>query len=213
MIASTNIAVIESRWWNNSNTSVRGLFDLISDMNFDSPHAYHYEMANSEAAMKETLYRVATRRNCKYLCLATHGSDDGLEMHNDDTLSRTEIRNILIRVKKTPNTKLHGLHLASCSFGTKSLAEFIFQKDVGIEWIAGYNKDIDWLDSTAMDMLFFNELISNDESVTPQKRILQTAENLHKKAGSLIDKLGFEVFVRKGNDGKFLSVFENIEGT
>lgn len=211
MNKSTNIAVIESRWWDDSNTSVRGTFDLISDILYDSPHYYYYEMANSEVAMKEALYRVATRRSCKYLCLATHGYEDGLQMHNGDVLSRAEIRNILLKVTDAPNTKLHGLHLASCSFGTERLAEFIFKESVSLEWISGYGEEVNWLDSTAMDMMFFSELVSDDRNETPKERIWRTAINLHKKAGGLIDQLGFGIFVRSGKNGYYYNIFENLE--
>lgn len=41
-----DLAVIESRWWDTSNDSVRGLFDLLAGMRKDNPFAYHYEMFN-----------------------------------------------------------------------------------------------------------------------------------------------------------------------
>lgn len=49
----TNVAVLESTWFQHKNTSVRGLFELIADINCDNPHSYNYEMANSEVALKE----------------------------------------------------------------------------------------------------------------------------------------------------------------
>ena len=58
----TNIAVIESNWWRKSNTSVRGLFDLVANIAFDNPNAYHYEMVNTEDALKEVMPRIA--RSC-----------------------------------------------------------------------------------------------------------------------------------------------------
>jgi len=38
----TNICVIESKWWAETNTSVRGMFDLLADLHTGTPHGYEY---------------------------------------------------------------------------------------------------------------------------------------------------------------------------
>ena len=43
----TGIAVLESKWWPNRNTSIRPLFDMVAEITKEDPHAYHYEMAGS----------------------------------------------------------------------------------------------------------------------------------------------------------------------
>ena len=98
---STGIAVLEGRWWPDTNVSARGLFDLIAELSCGNPHGYHYEMANSEAAFKESIPRIASYSKCRFLCIATHGDENGLYMMNNDKFSRTELRNILVNIKKT----------------------------------------------------------------------------------------------------------------
>lgn len=202
MATHTRIAVLESRWWTTSNTSVRGLFDLIADISFDNPHAYEYEMANSEAAAKETIPRLGKSRRCKYLCLAMHGNTNGLILHNGERISRAELRNMLEDIHDTPNTRLHGLHLSSCIFGTKTLADFMFRHRVGVFWISGYREKVDFLNSSAMDLLFFNELVGGAVGgESPIQAIKRTADKLKKVAAGLAAELGFEIYVRKPKTG------------
>ncbi len=196
---NTNIAVVESNWWRGRNTSVRGLFELVADINCQNPHKYRYEMANSEAALKEIIPRIGSYRDCKYLYLAMHGNENGLVM-DDQKLSRTELRNLLKKIKATPGSTLTGIYLGSCLFGTESLARFLFEEEVGIQWIAGYSEEIDWIKSSALDLLFFNELISH-KGITEIERINQTAIDLTQTAPHLMTNLGFGIYTRKRGGG------------
>jgi hypothetical protein len=65
------------------NISVRGLFDLVSDINFDSPHNYHYEMFNNGTALQEIMARLASMDNIHNIYIAAHGSEDGLFGSNE----------------------------------------------------------------------------------------------------------------------------------
>lgn len=196
----TGVAVIESKWAPDSNVSVRGLFDLVSEMATENPHGYHYEMANSEAAIKESIPRIARYRDCKYLCLAMHGNGDGLHLMNGERLSRTELRNVLIRIKTTRGSKLDGVYLSSCIFGTHQLADFIFQQSASVSWIAGYSEEVDWLDSSALDLLFFNHLVWSEAS-TEAEKIKEVAKRITEVAPGLARELGFGIYVRKQGTG------------
>jgi len=196
----TNVAVLESTWFQHKNTSVRGLFELIADINCDNPHSYNYEMANSEVALKEVIPRIASYRKCKYLYFAMHGNENGLQLLNKERMSRAELRNLLAKVKKQPGSQLSGIFLGSCLFGTEKLAEFIFSGDVGINWIAGYSEEVDWVKSSALDLLFFNELISGDDG-SEIARINRTAEDLLDTAPGLVRNLGFGIYTRKRGGG------------
>jgi hypothetical protein len=196
----TNIAVVESTWFQHKNTSVRGLFELIADIDCDNPHKYHYEMANSEAALKEAIPRIGSYRQCKYLYLAMHGDEAGLQLANNERLSRAELRNLLKKIKAQHGSTLSGIYLGSCLFGTQKLAEFIFAEEVGINWIAGYFEEVSWIKSSALDLLFFNELIS-EQDTSEIARINRTTGDLLDTAPGLVEKLGFGVFTRKRGGG------------
>lgn len=197
----TGIAVIESNWQRKSNLSVRGLFDLIANISCDNPNAYHYEIANSEAAIKEAIPRIGSYRECRYLYIAAHGDEKGLSFLNADRLTRAELRNLLRDIKDTDGSKLRGLCLGSCLFGTDALADFLFREDVGVRWIAGYATQVPWVESSALDLLFFNELIDGVEGETDIQAITRTAKRLLEIAPGLVNELGFGIFVRKRRTG------------
>lgn len=196
----TGLAVIESGWWRKSNVSIRGLFELVANIACENPNAYHYEMANSEAGLKEAIPRIGTYRECRYLCLAMHGDFDSLCTLSGQRLSRAELRNLLCRVKDEDGSKLRGLHLGSCLFATDRLASFLFERDVGVHWIAGYSEEVDWLDSSAMDLLFFNELLRGTKE-TEIQRIERTAKRLLDISAGLVRDLGFGIHVRQRGGG------------
>ena len=56
-----DLAVVESRWWEKGNVSVRGLFEVIAAILKAGPDAYHYEMFNNRDSLKEIVPRIAGR--------------------------------------------------------------------------------------------------------------------------------------------------------
>lgn len=211
----TKIAVIESNWYKDSNVSVHSLFDVISDITCGSPHAYHYERANCEAAMKEAIPRIAKDRRIKYLYIATHGEEDALQLYNGDNFTRTELKNQLIKIKNSSGSTLRGLYLGSCLVGSSNLADFLFADDIAPRWIAGYDKKISWVQSSALDMLFFNELIDADSSSgaeTPRMKIESIAKFIGKAAPGLVKDLGFGIYVRKKGNGGAKDLLAAVKG-
>ena len=207
----TRIAVIESNWWRKSNVSVRGLFELIANIACENPNAFHYEMANSRSAMKEAIPRIGSYRECRYLYIATHGDEHGLSLLNGDSFPKRTLRDCLVQIRKTPQSRLRGLHLGSCLFATNSLASYLFHEDVGINWIAGYSEEVDWLQSSALDLLFFNELMKFDDSA--EVRVIRSvAEEICRLARSLSSELGFGIFARKSGGG-ILNLLEDTGTT
>jgi hypothetical protein len=198
----TGIAVIESKWFEGSNVSVRGLFDLVADLATDTPHGYHYEMASSEAALKEAIPRIAKDNTCRYLCLAMHGNRKGLQLINGDQVTRTELKNMLVRIRGQRGAKLAGIHMASCIFGTQEIAEKLFSTPTELRWMAGYTETVDWIESSALDLLFFNYLADLDDMpLTEIQKIHAVARNLKKNVSGLVEKLGFGIYVRKQKTG------------
>lgn len=208
MLDHTGVAVLEGRWNNKSNISMRNLFELIADLSTGNPNCFHYEMAGCEAAAKEAIPRIASYRKCKYLCIATHGYADGLVWHNDERLSRAELRNLLRTIEQTPGSTLDGIYMSACDFGTESLANFIFQDQSVVWWIAGYSSEINWVKSSALDLLFFNELMSahiedqrRGTNRTPVQKIQDIASDLRILVPELIAELGFGIYVRRQRVG------------
>lgn len=204
----THIAVIESKWWKRSNTSMRGIFELVSDIATDNPSAYHYEMVNTKSAFAEALPRLAQDRQIRYVCLASHGDAGCISFElSQQKINRDEFRDILVNIENTPGATLRGIHVSSCAFVTNDTVQHLFEGGICVKWISGYRKDVDWLDSSALDLLFFNELLNFEGDETELDAINRTAKRIGKIAGGLCEELGFGIYTRKKGRG---SVYQNI---
>ena len=197
-ISRSGIAVVESRWFPGDNITVAPLFNILGNIFYDNPNAYHYEMVGCTHAFQECLPRIASDKGIRYVYLATHGSPDALHLHGGDQMSRTVIRNCLTAIKGARHT-LNGLYFGSCGFGTLTLAEYLYDRSNPVTWIAGYNNDIDWVESSVVDLQFFNLLLSATGSERDKIEIV--AKRIKKKIGPLCDELGFGIYVRKRGTG------------
>jgi hypothetical protein len=202
MTQHTRIAVIETRWSRNQNVSVRPLFDLLSESWCAQPHGYHYEMAGSVVAAREAIARVANDERCRALYLAAHGVEAGLTLHNGETLAVSGLAASLHHVRRPLEKPLHGVFLSACETGTQAAAHAVLTKPDGhaapISWLAGYDRTVNWIDTFALEALFFNTWIRFQENNTPERAAGIVAERLANEVGGLIQSLGFRLFVRHG---------------
>lgn len=212
-MSDTGIAVVESTWWKKKNTSVRGLLEVIADVKVKNPHGYHYEMANNIDGLKRAIETLASAKDVRYLYIAMHGNDGGIVPHDGETLTATVLRNTLARAKQHRKS-LRGLYLGCCEFGTVEVASKLFEKDISPIWIAGYSTEADWLQSSALDMLFLSTLISplkNDVRETERQRIQRVVGMIQYAAPGLVENLGFGVYVRDSENGAY-NLFEDFNG-
>ena len=188
-----DLAVIESRWYDTSNDSVRGLFDLLAGMLKDNPFAYHYEMFNTAESLREIIRRVSKQKDIHNVYIAAHGTEDRKYLHAaGERISRTQLRNSLEAISPR---RLHGMFFGSCGFGLQSE---VIMESTGLTWIAGYTEFIDWIHSSAMDLYFWNAFYSSSVP-RARKRKKRAAAMLHlllelrHRVPSLFSELGFRV--------------------
>ncbi len=62
-------------------------------------------------------------------------------------------------------------------------------------WLAGYEKTVNWLPSSALDMLFFSELIMA-ESLGEAAKIIGVSKRLSLLVPGLVTDLGFGIFMK-----------------
>ncbi len=193
----TNICVIESRWEQNKNTSVRSVFELISDLHCGTHHAFEYEMANNKNGFIETIKRQLDNKLINYIIIETHGNNGNITLHNKEEITRTILRNSLIRDN---NRNLIGLHFGSCSFIGDDLALFLYEGDISPWWISGYGEDVNWIDALAFEFLFFNMIISKDrENKNSIKVIEEVCGKIKNECAGLIKRLKFQVYIKNDN--------------
>lgn len=198
------VGVIESRWFNSLNASVRPLFDQVSEVWTGRISGYHYEMFNDAVALKEIMLRVSNRRGIRMIYLAGHGKRNGLVGSNGALISRRSLRNIIRQVAAEGCRKTNGLYIASCLFTDADTAHFILksaaEREHHILWLAGYSQSIDWVDSIAVDTFFMNTWIKDPLLGGESGRIRRVAQAMAEFMPGASKKLGFNIFVRRPGD-------------
>lgn len=96
-----NLAVLEGHWFAGKNVSVKGVFELLSDIHFDTTHGFHYEMFNNGEAFKEIVTRLGACPGIHNLYITSHGTSGGIIGGNGEEISRVVIRNALKEVAET----------------------------------------------------------------------------------------------------------------
>lgn len=189
-----DLAVLESRWWETGNDSVRGLFDMLAGMHKDNPFAYHYEMFNNADSLKELIPRVAQMRDVHNIYIGAHGDEDGSALLcPGDRVSRTVLMNML---KPISARRIYGLFLGCCGVGLQT--EWFMLKEMKLTWIAGYTKSVDWVHSSVMDLFFWHAYYNSSvcDIKTKKDRFFKMLEflyRLHVRVPYMFDELGFRV--------------------
>ena len=192
-----DLAVVESRWWEAGNVSVRGLFEVIASILKDNQDAYHYEMFSNGDSLKEIVPRIARKNYIRNLVIAAHGDQDGIygaeaETNEDNRISRTVLRNILGTI---PRRSLNGLYLGTCSTANPDTVAFLLNGG-RVRWVAGYSEEIGWLDGASLELYFWTTYYSCNRAGGEGRRIMRVANNMAPVRG-LCEKLGFNIFVRR----------------
>lgn len=198
----SSLAVIEGRWFNNQNTSVKSIFDVLSDVHFKDINNYKYEKFYNRSAFQDLIRDLGAQQNLHYIYIAAHGSEDAIYAGNNDQISRTIIRNLLFDISYQPGSVLIGIFFGSCKFINKNTIDFFNGINLGnLLWIAGYSTAIDWIPSTALDWCFWNSFLSNDPGSTSIQKIECTAQYMSDNMQGLCNDLGFNIYRRVGANG------------
>ena len=192
-----DLAVIESRWWGTGNVSVRGLFDLISGILRNNPDAYHHEMFNNAASLREIVPRTAGKKHIKNLVIAAHGDATAIygaegETNEENRISRAVLRRIL---RNLPRDDLNGLYLGTCSTANMDTVKFVLDEG-RVRWVAGYSREIDWLESASVDLYFWTTYYGTNRAGGERMRVQRVANRME-PVKDLCHKLGFNVFRRR----------------
>lgn len=196
----SGLVVLEGRWQNNRNTSVRSLFDLLMDMEFGSSHEYYFENFATSETLRSIISHVCGQHSRKkYIYIGAHG-DEGQIYGSVDRITRASLNNTL---RDFLGGQIRGVFFGSCLFCNEDNAEFFFHNTHGVpnnvKWIAGYGRSVDWMESSALDILFWLNLF-REKNRNPQSSeiniIDDVCNNLNGMMGGLMRELEFQVFRR-----------------
>jgi len=129
----------------------------------------------------------------KLLYIACHGGDGQLGGLSKN-LNRTTIEKT---VQKARNIRF--VHFGSCWFGSEKNLKNLLELAPHLEWVAGYDKSVDWVDSTLFDILLWGRIESRDE-ITRGKKTHILAEELVDQVEGLAKHLGFRFQYRYGEN-------------
>ena len=196
-----DLAVIEARWWKEGNSSVRGLFELLADIHEDNPATFHYEMFNNRASLEEVVKRVARRYRNIYI--GAHGNRDsicGAEGRGRNNITRAVFRNVIRTATRPRRAKMRGLFVGSCQFVNEANGRFLLEENEGrgvnLRWVAGYAKSVEFVDSSLVDLFFWNTYFSVEEE-NERKRIISVAQRINEFMPGAHERLHFNIFLRK----------------
>ncbi len=186
-MSNSPISVLEARWWSTGNHSVRDLFSAISAIHYNNPSASLYDMFADKHSLGAVLTVRACDKQTEVLYLATHGDQNNIGASGNNVISRTEFRNQLAGAN--PNGQIKGLYLGTCLTGNLQTAQFLFDAQTHLTWIAGYRDSVDWIDGSAIDMIFFHKLTSLYIKNKSKRKGKLTPEQLAHNAASEMLKL------------------------
>lgn len=193
----SKLAVMEMKWFRGLNISMRGVFDFLTDIHFKNAHSYHYEMFNDARAFKEIFCRLSSLNGIHDIYVAAHGDISGIVGSNEKIISQTILKNI-IESSNNARGRLDSVYFGCCLFGNNLAMEKLLCAGNSIKWIAGYENSVDFIDSSSLDLIFWNRYWKNkndNKSITTLQNIQKTIVELKKDADGLMTRLGFQVYV------------------
>lgn len=150
---SKNIACLESLWDSDlvDRLSVRPILDVIAN---SQDLKLAYLSCNTEPEFAHNLRMLGKRRSYGILYLAFHGSPGELYLADDTSISLEALQEYMA-------TRFADgiIHFGSCStidVDPERLQSFVDSTQA--KMVIGYTKSVDWIESSAMDLLIFQAL-------------------------------------------------------
>ncbi len=205
-------SVVESRWWSKGNHSVRALFEAVASIHYNNPTCFYYDMFADRSSLSTVLNMRGSDGQTEVLYLATHGDANNIGPNKANVISRTEVRNILTSANKSSQIK--GVFLGTCLTGNAAVAKFFLENtNTKLEWLAGYRDSVDWIDGSAIDMIFFSKLaelyVANKSKkngkLSPRKMAHAAASALVKLVPGAHSTYGFNIYFHENK--KLTSMF------
>jgi hypothetical protein len=215
-VSETGLAVVECRWWEHGNDSVRPLFETLSGLVEGNPHSVRYDMFAEERSLRAIVDEVASCGKFHSIYLASHGDNGSISGIGGAAISRTVLRNMLDSSnKKRSANRVKGLYFGSCLVGNFPNAQFWLDgtPTTGLEWVAGYQKSVDWVDSSAVDMIFWSKYLKERKQNRSRRSKFSEIEMVKKATREMKDlmpnvfgTMGFNVY-HKDSGGVVVSVW------
>jgi|KBSMisStandDraft_5_1062788.scaffolds.fasta_scaffold64950_2 hypothetical protein len=174
-----NIACLESLW--NGNTEIRlNVLPTLELISKTQESKFSHLTCNTRDELKYNL-NLLCKRNYGTLYFACHGSPGRIHLHRDK-MTLTELAQMM-------NHRFANwvIHFGTCSTLRKSSEVESFVESTGVALATGFTKDVDWIESSAFELLLFKALHNLKSPKVVCRHLLN-------KYPDLVEATGFKFF-------------------
>lgn len=188
-MAIPKIWLMEGQWSDRADdhSSVRPALTVLEDLRLAKVARRH---VNREDDLVDELRQWGLKRNDSYGVgyLALHGSPSSVYVRSE----RITLQHLARRLSEI-DVDLHGrvLHLGSCAVLRSTAGAQELLDATGLSLITGYTRDVEWVESMALDLLLMNALGRYTRHGDAVRRV-------RTKYDTLAKHLGFTVVTCKG---------------
>jgi len=180
--------------WSEDLRDLSSIYPFISGLCTANEWTLYYRWFDSANDIQHWVNRFQRMRvgrdKAKILYLAAHGTRKGLETR-EGLIPGAKLVPIL---RKAPS--IRGVHLGSCALARSDMPRRLIEK-TKVRWVAGYTKEVHWLESTLVDLLFLDWMYTG---VPKGERswwlgLAKTPAEIYRRF-AVAEALGFTVFYR-----------------
>src|SRR5262249_535799 len=135
-----------------------------------NPHSVRYDMFAEENSLLQIINSIADDREIHSIYIGAHGDDSRIAGLDEADISRARLRNMLRNANVSGS--ISGLYFGSWLIANERNALFLLSDTptTGLKWIAGYTKIVDWIDSSAVDMIFWSKYLHERRTNRSRRR-------------------------------------------
>jgi hypothetical protein len=174
-----NIACLESLWTQQTENrlNVVPALELISKT---YGAKFSHLTCNTREELNYNLHLLC-KRNYDILYFAFHGSPGKIHLHRDE-VTLTELAEMM-------NCRFENwiIHFGTCSTFRKPKEVEYFARQTRVSLVTGFTRDVDWIESTALELLLF-------KAMQAFKSPKVVCRNLLNKYPDLVEATGFKFF-------------------
>ncbi len=175
-----NIACLESLW-DDATENRRNVVPMLEIVSKLWSAKYSHLNCNTEAELEYNL-KLIRRRNYGILYLAFHGTPGSIHLHDKSAVSFSKLADLM-------GEQFSGwvVHFGSCSTLRSKTQLADFAEKTSASLVTGYTKDVQWIESTAIELLLFEKF--------QQHQSLKIAwRNMERDYSDLVERTGLYAY-------------------
>ena len=185
-----SILVLESPW-DTESLRAQSVWPFVSEFCHIMGIEPLYRTFHDSASLSHwvDVYHHEHQGSSKLLYIAAHGHRSRLSALT--SVNHSTVADILKRAKS-----IDYVHFGSCWFGNEESLTRLMKSARHVRWIAGYDTDISWVESTLFDILFWHRVLFRDDDHKGKHQA--TLMNELYQNNPLAKEMGFTICHRRG---------------